>query len=66
MQNIKAFGMDLDVSKSQFSTIVHAVTTNENRYQFARRSIYISQSQANSQNNKTLKKGFLKLICNIK
>ncbi|MDI4499003.1 hypothetical protein E6P70_10430, partial [Moraxella nonliquefaciens] len=31
MQNIRAFGMDLDISGSEFKTIVHAVATNENR-----------------------------------
>ncbi|QPT45458.1 phospholipase effector Tle1 domain-containing protein [Moraxella nonliquefaciens] len=65
MQNIRAFGMNLDVSNSDFQTIVHAVATNENRAEFARRSIYISQTEANSKNDKTindkyrLEKGFL-------
>lgn len=31
MSNIKAFGMNLDVSNSNFTTIVHAVAVNENR-----------------------------------
>ena len=65
MQNIRAFGMNLDVSNSDFQTIVHAVATNENRAEFARRSIYINQTEANSKNDKTidgkyrLEKGFL-------
>ena len=65
MQNIRAFEMDLDISGSEFKTIVHAVATNENRAEFARRSIYISQTEANSKNDKTindkyrLEKGFL-------
>ncbi|OBX83885.1 phospholipase effector Tle1 domain-containing protein [Moraxella nonliquefaciens] len=65
MQNIRAFEMDLDISGSEFKTIVHAVATNENRAEFARRSIYTSQTDANSKNDKTidgkyrLEKGFL-------
>lgn len=65
-QNIGAFKINLDVSSSQFQTIVHAVAANENRYQFARRSIYTGESQANSNNGVEqsdgkyrLEKGFL-------
>ena len=66
MQNTRAFEMDLDISGSEFKTIVHAVTANENRKQFARRSIYTGESQANSNNGieqssgkYRLEKGFL-------
>lgn len=66
MQNTENFNMDLDVSSSQFQTIVHAVAANENRKQFARRSIYTGESQANSNNGieqssgkYRLEKGFL-------
>lgn len=66
MQDIRAFGMNLDVSNSDFQTIVHAVAANENRKQFARRSIYTGESQANSNNGieqssgkYRLEKGFL-------
>lgn len=57
--------MNLDVSNANFRTIVHAVAANENRYQFARRSIYTSETDAKSKNDKTidgkyrLEKGFL-------
>lgn len=54
MADLRSFGMDLDVSSSKFNTIVHAVAANENRYQFARRSIYTSQADANSKNDKTI------------
>ncbi len=50
MSNIRAFGMNLDISNSNFNTIVHAVAVNENRKQFARRSIYAGECQANSNN----------------
>ena len=40
MQNIRAVGMNLDVSNSDFQTIVHAVTVNEHRGRFHGRSIY--------------------------
>ena len=66
MQNTENFNMDLDVSGSDFNTIVHAVAANENRKQFARRSIYTGESQANSNNGieqsdskYRLEKGFL-------
>lgn len=66
MQNTENFNMNLDVSSSQFQTIVHAVAANENRKQFARRSIYTGESQANSNNGAEqsdgkyrLEKGFL-------
>ena len=50
MQNTENFNMDLDVSGSDFNTIVHAAAANENRKQFARRSIYTGESQANNNN----------------
>lgn len=66
MQNTENFNMDLDVSGSDFNTIVYAVATNENRKQFARRSIYTRESQANNNNGieqssgkYRLEKGFL-------
>ena len=66
MSNTRAFEMDLDISGSEFKTIVHAVAANENRKQFARRSIYTGESQANSNNGieqssgkYRLEKGFL-------
>lgn len=66
MQNTENFNMDLDVSGSDFNTIVHAVAANENRKQFARRSIYTRESQANNNNGieqsdgkYRLEKGFL-------
>lgn len=54
MQNIRAFGMNLDVSNSDFQTIVHAVAVNEHRGQFHGRSIFNNQAQANEYNNKVL------------
>lgn len=65
MENANEHKMNLDVSSSQFQTIVHAVAANENRAEFARRSIYTNQTDANSKNDKTidgkyrLEKGFL-------
>lgn len=52
MQNIRAFGMNLDVSNSDFQTIVHAVAVNEHHGQFHGRSIFNNQAQANEYNNK--------------
>lgn len=43
--------MNLDISNSNFKTIIHAVAMNENRYQFSRRSIYTNQNEANSNND---------------
>lgn len=40
MSNTRAFEMDLDISGSEFKTIVHAVAVNEHRGQFHGRSIY--------------------------
>lgn len=66
MENANEYKMNLDVSSSQFQTIVHAISANENRAEFARRFIYANESQANSDNGieqsdgkYRLEKGFL-------
>ena len=65
MNDLKQFGMSYSVDGT-FKSVVHAVALNENRYQFARRSIFESQGGANSTNGKPLQgskfrleKGFL-------
>lgn len=59
-----SFGMDLTVDDT-FKSVVHAAALNENRYQFAKRSIYENLIEAGNKNDKELngnfrlEKGFL-------
>lgn len=54
MRDLELHGMSLNVRGSNFKIIVHAVAANENRAEFARRSIYTNQTDANSKNDKTI------------
>lgn len=65
MADSVSFGMDLGVNNT-FKSVVHAVEMNENRYQFARRSIFNDHAEATLNNGETrangnfrLEKGFL-------